>query len=80
MKGIRASLVLLPPDLGADPSPNPFEQWLDTAGWDADVLQLRPPFTHPTLGWKNNHYWPKIASYSLLQAPRRVQSGFTMIP
>ena len=52
MKGIRASLVLLPPDLGADPSPNPFEQWLDTAGWDADALQLRPPFTHPTLGWK----------------------------
>jgi integrase len=52
MKGMRAALVLLPPDLGAEPSLNPFEQWLDTAGWDADALQLRPSSTHATLGWK----------------------------
>jgi hypothetical protein len=52
VKGLRTALVLLPPDLGADPLLNPFEQWLDTAGWAADALQLRPSSTHATLGWK----------------------------
>ena len=53
MKGIRGALVLLPPHLGADSSDNAFEQWLETAGWDADLLQLRPPSTHATLGWRS---------------------------
>ena len=52
MKGIRGALVLLPTDLGAEPTINPFDQWLATAGWDADSLQLRPPSTHATLGWR----------------------------
>ena len=52
MKGIRGALVLLPTDLGAEPAINPFDQWLATAGWDADSLQLRPPSTHATLGWR----------------------------
>ena len=43
MKGIGGALVLLPTDLGAEPTINPFDQWLATAGWDADSLQLRPP-------------------------------------
>jgi hypothetical protein len=52
MKGIRGALVLLPTDLGAEPAINPFDQWLTTAGWDADSLQLRPQPTHATLGWR----------------------------
>ena len=52
MKGIRGALVLLPTDLGAEPIINPSDQWLATAGWDADSLQLRPPSTHATLGWR----------------------------
>ena len=52
MKGIRGALVLLPTDLGSEPTTNPFDQWLATARWDADSLQLRPPSTHATLGWR----------------------------
>ena len=52
MKGIRGALVLLPADLGAEAALNPFDQWLATAGWDADSLQLRPQSTHATLGWR----------------------------
>ena len=52
MKGIRSALVLLPPDLGADPSNSPFERWLQKAGWDPNLLQLRPSPTHATLGWR----------------------------
>lgn len=52
MKGVRGALVLLPTDPGAEPAHNPFEQWLATAGWNAETGQLCPPSTHATLGWR----------------------------
>lgn len=52
MKGIRGALVLMPPDPGVDPSNSPLEHWLETAGWDPNLLQLRPSPTHATLGWR----------------------------
>jgi integrase len=53
MKGIRGALVLLPPERNEDPSIGALDQWLRSANWNEDLLQLRPSATHETLGWKD---------------------------
>ena len=52
MTGFRSALVLLPQSDDIDQTDGAFDRWLEAAGWDADLMELRPPADHENFGYR----------------------------
>jgi hypothetical protein len=52
LSGVGAALVLLPPSGDDDDPQSAFMLWLQAAGWDGDLMELRPAASHENFGYK----------------------------